>query len=150
VKVIAVILVLLSSSASAVITLTEITSPTFGLILSGASGRNFVLNTDSSISGTSAADQITGQAAGDITVMDDTAPVTLVILVDNIIPSAGLTVNQVLCSYNGGAQTQCDVAMNVTSSASASLKVGIDITTSIIHSGGEAENVSMVINITYL
>jgi hypothetical protein len=150
VKVIAVILVLLSSTASAVITLTEITSPTFGLILSGASGRNFVLNTDSIISGTSTADQITGQAAGEITVQDTTPSATLVILVDNIIPSAGLTVNQVLCKYNGGAETRCDVGMNVTSADTAALKLGIDISTLITHFGGEAENVSMVINITYL
>ncbi len=149
-KFLASMLFLLSSSAFAVISLTEITSPTFGLILSGASGRNFILNTSGSISGASASDHLTGQSAGDITITDDTAPTTIVIFVDTIIPSAGLTVNQVLCSYNGGAQTRCDTSMNVSSTASASLKIGVDITTASIHAGGESESISMNVNVTYL
>ncbi len=134
----------------ATITLTEITAPSFGLILSGASGRQFVLNTSGSITGADASDHISGQSAGDITVTDDTSPVTIEILADSISTSGGLTVNQVLCSYAGGAQTQCDGSPLVTTSAaSASLKIGVDVTTSQVHSGGDSASVSMDINVTY-
>jgi hypothetical protein len=140
----------LSSSLQATITLTEITAPTFGLILSGASGRQFVLNTSGTITGADAADHVSSQAAGDITVTDDTSPATIEILADNISTSGGLTLNQVLCSYAGGAQTQCDGSPLVaTSSASASLKIGVDITTSQVHNGGDGASVSMDINVTY-
>lgn len=140
----------LSWPANATITLTEITAPTFGLILSGASGRQFVLNTSGTITGADSADHISSQAAGDITVTDDTSPATIEILANNISSSGGLTVNQVLCSYAGGAQSQCDGSPLVTtSSASASLKIGVDVTTSQVHNGGDTATVNMDINVTY-
>jgi hypothetical protein len=134
----------------ATITLTEITAPSFGLILSGASGRQFILNTSGSITGADSTDHVSGQSAGDITVTDDTSPATIEILADSISTIGGLTVNQVLCSYAGGAQTRCDGSPLVeTSSASASLKVGVDVTTSQVHNGGDSASVSMDINVTY-
>lgn len=145
-----IFLLYLPLSSMATITLTEITAPSFGLILSGASGRQFILNTSGTITGANSSDHISAQSAGDITVTDDTSPMTIEILADSISTVGGLTVNQVLCSYAGGAQTQCDGSPLVaTSAASASLKIGVDVTTSQVHSGGDNASVNMDINVTY-
>jgi hypothetical protein len=137
-------------NSNAAITLTEITSPSFGLILSGSSGRQFVLNTSGTVSGANSGDYLSSATAGNISVADDTAPATIEILADAISGIGGLTVNQVLCSYAGGGQTQCDGSpLVVTSVASGSLKIGLDITTSQIHSGGDSASVNLDITITY-
>ena len=141
---------LLAMPATAIITLTEITSPNFGLILSGASGRQFILNTSNAVTGANAADYVSSAVAGVITATDDTSPATIEILVDNISSAGGLTVNEVLCSYGGGAQTRCDGSPLVeTSSASTSLKIGVDITTSQVHSGGDSASVNFDVTVTY-
>ena len=142
---------LFSTLAHATITLIPVTSPEFGLILSGASGRQFILGTNGSITGTHSADHISGQSAGHITVRDTTAPVTIEILANNIMTSGGLTVNEVLCSYNAGEQKQCDgTALVVLASVeNASLKLGLDISTNQVHSGGDTASVTMDINVTY-
>jgi len=141
---------LFSTLAHATITLIPVTSPEFGLILSGASGRQFILGTNGNITGTHSADHISGQSAGHITVTDTTAPVTIEILANNIMTSGGLTVNKVLCSYNAGVQTQCDAtALVVASVGNASLKLGLDISTNQVHSGGDTASVTMDINVTY-
>jgi len=145
-----ILLCLLALPAQATITLTETTAPSFGLILSGASGRQFILNTSDSISGTHASDHVSSAIAGVITATDDTSPATIEIIAENISSLGGLTVNEVLCSYGGGAQTRCDGSPLVeTSSASTSLKVGVDITTSQVHSGGDSASVSFDISVTY-
>jgi len=141
---------LLAMPATAVITLTEITSPSLGLILSGASGRQFILTTSDTVTGANAADYVSSAVAGAITVTDDTSPATIEILADSISSAGGLTINQVLCSYGGGAQTRCDGSPLVeTSGASTTLKVGVDITTSQVHSGGDTASVNFDITITY-
>ena len=136
---------------TATLTLTRTTSPSFGVILSGNSGRQFVLNTDGSIGGSGAGDYISGAAAGEFQVVDTTSPSTITILVDNILASGGLTVVEVLCSYNGAAQQQCDGAgISVSSVADATLKVGLKVTTNTAHSGGSTASVSMDVSVAYL
>jgi hypothetical protein len=149
-KVVCCAALLFSTLVRATIDLTEVTAPEFGLILSGASDRQFILGTNGSITGTHSTDHISGQSAGHITVTDDTAPLTIEILANNIMTSGGLTVNQVLCSYNAGVQTQCDAtALVVASVGNASLKLGLDISTNQVHSGGDTASVTMDINVTY-
>jgi hypothetical protein len=140
-----------SSAGYGALTLSLITSPGFGLFFSGASGRQFILNTSSTISGTHASDYISGAAAGQFTLADDSSPNTVTILVNNISTLGGLTVNEALCSYNGGAQGRCDAAgMNVTSVGSATLKLGLDISTSTAHSGGDTSSITMDLSVSYL
>jgi hypothetical protein len=54
--------------ASAAITITEQTTPTLGTLVGGASGRNFILNTDETVSGTDSADYLFGAVSGQLTV----------------------------------------------------------------------------------
>lgn len=138
-------------TATAALTLTRVASPSFGTVFSGASNRRLVLNTNGSISGSNASDYISGAAAGAFTVLDTSSPATISILVDNVSVVGGLTVNSVLCSYNGGTQQSCDGSgMSTTSASSASLKIGLDITTSTAHSGGDTASVNMDVSIAYL
>ena len=131
--------------------LSELTSPSFGLIFSGASGRQFVLNTNGIITGTDASDHISGQFAGVLKLDDDTPGSIIEIIADSIVVVGGLTVNQVLCKYHDSPQTQCDVSplVHSDSQASASIFIGIDVTTNKIHSGGDMATVDFNINVTY-
>ena len=145
------VLLIGSVTAVAALTLTRVTTPSFGVIFAGGSSRQFVLNTNDTVTGSSAGDYISGAVAGQFTVSDTSNPATINILIDNIGTLGGLTVNQALCSYNGGAQQSCDGAgMSVTSVSSATLKVGLDITTSTAHTGGDVASVSMDVSVAYL
>jgi hypothetical protein len=142
---------LCSTIAQATLTLTPITSPSFGILLAGASGRQFVLGTNSTISGTNASDYISGATAGSMTVADDTAQVALKIEALNITPIGGLSVARILCSYNGGLETRCDNGgYQVNSGASVTLLLGLDISTTQVHSGSDSASVSFDIEITYI
>ena len=135
----------------AALTLTLVEDPVLGRYFSGASGRQFILNTDGTVSGTDAADYISGALAGRFTVADDASPSSIVILVDNISTSGGLTVTDAICSYDGGADASCDGAgMTETSAASALLRVGLDVSTSQIHGGGDMASVMMDVSVSYL
>jgi hypothetical protein len=50
--------------ASAAFTMTEIVSPDLGTVLAGASGRQFILNTDETVSGADAGDYLFGAVSG--------------------------------------------------------------------------------------
>ena len=84
------IVLLAPSTAIAALTLTLVTTPNFGIIFSGASGRQFILNTNDTVTGANASDHISGAVAGQFTVADTTSPATVNILVDNISTLGGL------------------------------------------------------------
>lgn len=118
----------------AALALTRVTTPSFGVIFAGDSSRQFVLNTNGTVTGSGAGDHVSGAVAGQFTVSNTSHPAAINILVDNISSLGGLTVNQALCSYNDGAQQSCDGGwMSVTSVSSTTLKVGLDLTTSAAH-----------------
>ncbi len=143
-------LLMAPAAAVASLTLTLVTTPSFGIIFGGASSRQFILNTNDTVTGTNSSDYVSGAVAGQFTVGDTSSPAAVNILVDNISPAGGLTVNQALCSYNGGAQQSCDGAgMNVTSVSSATLRVGLDISTSAVHSGCDTASVYMEVKLIY-
>jgi hypothetical protein len=135
----------------AALNVTTIQSINLGIILSGPAGRQFILNTSGIVTGPDTADHINGQVVGEINVIDTTSPLSINILADNINAIGGLTVNQVLCSYNNGPQLPCSgTGMDATSAASASLKVGLDVSTTQTHNGGDVGSITIDITITYI
>ena len=145
------VLLTMPAYTMAEVSLTRTTSPSFGIILSGSSGREFVLNTDGSIGGSSSGDYVSGAAAGVFSVVDTTSPNTLAILVDSISATGGLTVVEALCSYNGALQQACDGSgISVNSIGNATLKVGLHVTTTTAHGGGDTASVSMDVSVAYL
>lgn len=145
------VLLTMPAYVTAEVTLTRTTSPSFGIILSGNSGREFVLNTDGSIGGSSAADYVSGATAGVFSVVDTASPNTLAILVDRISATGGLTVVEALCSYNGALQQACDGSgISVNSIANTTLRVGLHVITTTAHGGGDTASVSMDVSVAYL
>ncbi len=133
------------------LSLTLISSPGFGILYGGSSSRQFILNTNNTVTGTHSSDYISGAAAGQLTVGDTASPESISILVDNIGTFGGLTVNDALCSYNGGAQQSCDgVGLTVTSVSSATLKIGLDISTNSLHSGGDSASITLDVSVAVI
>ena len=139
-----------AGEASATLTLSESVAPSFGVLLGGGSGRQFVLGTNGVISGANASDALSGAAAGELTVSDDAAPSTAVIVVENVVPSGGIAVESVQCSHAGGADQDCEGAgIVVTTSSSSSLRIGLSITTTQAHGGSDAATIGMDVTIAY-
>ncbi len=135
----------------AALTITEKTTPTLGTLLSGPSGRNFILNTDQTVGGTNAADYMFGAVSGELTVKKTGGSQSANILADNFTTSGGVTVVAVPCKWDTDAQTNCDGAgINVTVGGTKALMVGINLNTSQIHTGDQSASVTYDITITLL
>lgn len=143
--------VLMQTSTQAAIVLTLVSDPTFGKLYSGASSRQFILGTNDTVTGTSAIDYVSGAAAGIMTVQDSTSPSSINIEAESVNATGGISAPQILCSYNGGGETRCDAGgYQVTSTSNATLKIGAEIVTSQVHSGGSSASVTFDITVTYL
>jgi len=139
--------------AFAAITVTEVTTPGLGTLLGGASGRNFILNTDGSVSGTDAADYLFGAVSGDLTVKKTQGSQSANIVADNFSTTGGVSINAVPCKWDTDTATTCDGSgINITLSPGPAkhLLVGVDLDTSAIHGGGDTASATYDINITLL
>lgn len=137
--------------AFAAFTMTETVTPSLGLVFSGASGRNFILNTDETVTGADAADYLFGAVSGQLSLVKTQGAVDVNIVAENIIPTGGVTVNAVPCRFHNDPQTTCDGAgINVKINKTRILYVGVNITTSLAHSGGDTASVTYDINVTFL
>jgi len=136
--------------AFAAFTMTEIVPPGLGMVLSGASGRNFILNTDETVTGADAIDYVSGAVSGQLSMAKTQGPADVDIVAENIFPSGGLTVNAVLCRFQSEPQTTCDGAgINVRVFKDQTLYVGIDVTTSQVHNSGDTASVTYDINVIF-
>ncbi len=140
-------------AAFAAITITETITPDLGTLLGGASGRNFILNTDGSVSGTDAADYLFGAVSGDLTVKKTAGSQSANIVADNFSTTGGVTINAVPCKWDTDTATTCDGSgINVTLSPgqTKNLLVGVDLDTTQIHSAVDSPTATYDINITLL
>jgi hypothetical protein len=140
-------------AAFAAITITETITPDLGTLLGGASGRNFILNTDGSVSGTDAADYLFGAVSGNVTVKKTGGSQSANIVADNFSTTGFVTINAVPCKWDTDTATTCDgPGINVTLSPgpTKNLLVGVDLDTTQIHSGGDTPTATYDINITLL
>lgn len=136
--------------AFAAFTLTETTTPSLGTFFSGASGRNFILNTDETVSGTDAAEYLFGAVSGQLSLVGQNATVTIV--AEFITTSGGLTVNNIPCRYHTGSQTTCDgsgISAQVKKNIARTLFVGVDLDTNQEHSGGDTASVTYDITVNF-
>jgi hypothetical protein len=138
-------------AAFAAVTVTENVAPTLGTLLGGASGRNFILNTDQTVSGTDSADYLFGAVSGDLTVKQTGGPASANILADNFSTTGGVTVNGVPCKWHTDTATTCDGSgINITVQGSRTLLVGIDLDTTQVHSGSDTASATYDITVTLL
>ncbi len=136
--------------AFAAFTLTEVVTPSLGTILGGISGRQFILNTDETVSGPAAADYLFGAVSGQLSLIGQNGNATVV--ADNF-SGSGATINAVPCRYHTGTQTICDtpgITVNVKKNQARTLYVGVDLTTTQSHSGGDTASVTYDITVTFI
>ena len=137
--------------ASAAFTMTEIVSPDLGTVLAGASGRQFILNTDETVSGADAGDYLFGAVSGQLEFKKTAGPQDANVVAENIITSGGVTVNAVPCKYHNGSQLSCDGSgIDITINGNRTFFVGIDLDTSQVHSGGDAASVTYDITVNFV
>ena len=137
--------------AFAALTVTENTGPGLGTLLAGASGRNFILNTDATVSGTDAADYLFGAVAGQLTVKQTGQAASANILADTFSTTGGVTINAVPCKWHTDTATTCDGSgINITVKSSRILLVGVDLDTTMIHAGGDLPTATYDITVTLL
>ena len=139
-------------AAFAAINITEIVTPDLGTLLGGDSGRNFILNTDGSVSGTDAADYLFGAVAGDVTVKKTGGWQSANIVADDFSTTGGVSINGVTCKWDTDTATTCDGSgINVTVGGKTKhLLVGVDLNTSQIHSASDSPTATYDINLTLL
>ncbi len=140
-------------AAFAAITITEVTTPSLGTLLSGGWPRNFILNTDGSVSGTDAADYLFGAVSGDLTVKKTAGSQSANIVADNFSTTGGVTIIAVPCKWHTDTATTCDGSgINVTLSPgqAKNLLVGVDLDTTQVHSASDSPTATYDINITLL
>ena len=136
--------------AFAAFTLTEVVTPSLGTILGGISGRQFILNTDETVSGPAAADYLFGAVSGQLSLIGQNGNATVV--ADNF-SGSGAAINAVPCRYHTGSQTICDspgITVNVKKNLARTLYVGVDLTTSQSHSGGDTASVTYDITVSFI
>ncbi len=139
--------------AFAALTVTESITPSLGTLLGGADGRNFILKTDDTVSGSNAADYLFGAVSGDLTVKKTGGAQSANILADNFLGLLGVTINAVPCKWDTDTATTCNGSgINVTLSPGQpkNLLLGVDLDTTQIHSGGDSPTATYDINITLL
>ncbi len=137
--------------ASAALTVTEVVTPSLGTVFSGASSRQFILNTDETVSGANAGDYLFGAVSGQLELKKTAGPQDANIVADNFSTLGGVTVNAVPCRYHTGSQLSCDGAgIDVNVTATRTLYVGIDLNTSQMHNGGDSASVTYDITVTLI
>ncbi len=136
--------------AFAALTVTESTTPSLGTLLGGIGDRNFILNTDATVSGTDAADYLFGAVAGDLTIKQTGGAASANILADNF-SGTGATITDVPCKWHTDAATTCGGAgINITVQGSRHLLIGVDLKTVGSHSGGDTASATYDITVTLL
>ncbi len=137
--------------AFAALTVTESIAPNLGTLLGGIQDRNFILNTDATVSGTDAADYLFGAVAGSLEVKKTGGSASATILADNFSSTGGVTITGVPCKWHTDAATTCDGSgISVTLQGPRTLLVGVDLKTDIEHFGGESPTATYDITVTLL
>jgi len=137
--------------AFAALTVTENTAPSLGTLLGGVTDRNFILNTDATVSGTNAADYLFGAVAGSLLVKKTGGGQSANILADNFTQTGGVTIIGVPCKWHTDTATTCDGSgINITVQGNRTLLVGVDLNTTQSHSGGDSPTATYDITVTLL
>jgi hypothetical protein len=144
-------LLVATEMAFAAFTMFEVVSPAFGTFVGGVSGRQFILNTDGTITGADAVDYMFGAVAGELELKKTGGPFPVNIVAENISTFGGLNVNAVLCKYQNRAPTTCSGSgINVSLKGKRKLLLGINVTTTQFHGGGATAGASMDITVIFL
>ncbi len=119
-------------------TFTNATRPDFGNFEAGAPGRNFVLETDGSISGADAIAYEGGANAGSIEIHGSSSQ-KIDIVAQNFVGDGGVNVAKVICNYGDTGNVNCGTGISAAAAATdtgATLLLGLDVNTATLHANG--------------
>jgi hypothetical protein len=137
--------------AAAQITITETVSPTFGFIMGGPANRRFVLDTNDSVTGPNAADYLFGALSGELIFQRQGGPILVSVSADNITSSGGVTANSIRCKWHNTPEVSCNGAGILRIAVGRRrLLLGVDMTTTQFHNGGDRASVSFDITAAFL
>jgi hypothetical protein len=140
---------LIPSASEAQLTVTETVAPSLGTVIAGPAGRQFALNTDGTVTGANAADYLYGSSEGTLIVHKRQGLGLASVVAENITTTGGVIVNSIPCRWHNEPQQNCDGnGLFVTAVGRRRLLVGVDLTTSQTHVGGDTASVSYDITIT--
>ena len=133
------------------IVFSSLVNPAFGDLLAGASGRNFILGTNGSISGTNAADYIRGAAAGSILISGDPST-SISIQASNLTADGGVSIVNITCNWDATGDQDCVTGFSATPPTSAGkvLLLGVEITTTTTHGDNDTAAPSFDIVVNYI
>lgn len=133
------------------LTITESVSPLLGTVMGGPANRNFVLNTDDTVTGADAADYMFGAVSGQLIFMKRQGPQMISILAENVVTSGGVTANTILCQWHNGPPVNCESpGLTELVRGRRILRIGVDVTTTQFHDGGDTASIAFDITATFL
>lgn len=140
-----------SSFAAKSIGFSNLINPAFGDLLAGASGRNFILGTDGSISGTDAADYVSGAVAGSLTISGSPTQ-SVSIQASNLVADGGVSIINVTCNWDASGDQNCLTGFSATPPTAAGkiLLLGLEITTTTTHGDNDIAAPSFDIVVNYI
>ena len=150
--IIAALLVLVTAGSFArPVALGNVVNPTFGTVVGGPSGQNFILNTDGTISGTNAADYILGASPGSIQIVGDNNA-AIDILATNLGSDGGVTIVNVTCNYNNNGDQDCDLGFTdlAKPGQGSDMTIGLEINTTQLHGDNDTAAPSFDIVVNYI
>lgn len=129
----------------------NLVSPAFGDLLAGASGRNFILGTNGFISGTDAADYISGAAAGSLLITGDPVQ-SISIQASNLTADGGVSIVNVTCNYDATGDQDCITGFSASppTAAGKTLLLGVEINTTTTHGDNNTASPSFDIVVNYI
>ena len=140
-----------SPHAAAQLTISETVAPGLGTLMGGPASRNFVLNTDDTVTGADAADYMFGAVSGQLIFMKRQGPELINIVAENIVTSGGVVANSILCQWHNGPQVSCENGgLTELVRGRRILRLGVDLTTTQFHDGGDTASVAFEITATFL
>jgi hypothetical protein len=126
-------------------------NPSFGVFDAGAVGRNFVLGTDGSISGTDAVAYAGGASAGSIKIQGSQFQ-NIDIVAQNLVADGGVSIASISCDYGGTGSTDCIAGIASAAApteAGTTLLLGLGVTTTTAHSDGSSAAPAFDIIVSY-
>lgn len=135
------------------LSITETSTPSFGAFLWGPSGRQFTLNPDGTITGPNAGDYQFGAVPGELVIQrhgEGNQP-SGQIVVENVFTSGGLIVDSIVCQFHSGPAVDCLApGIAVQLRGRRRLLLGISVTTSQFHLGGDTASVVFDVTVNVL
>lgn len=129
----------------------SLVNPTFGDLLAGVSGRNFILGTNGAVSGIDAADYVSGAAAGSLLITGD-ASTSVSIQATNLIADGGVSIVNITCNYDATGDQDCITGFTGAPPRSQGriLLIGMEINTTTTHGDNDTAAPSFDIVVNYI